>query len=294
MFSLSNTTLSSSPDQDGCRYWTSFDPKSFSKGDRKKVFGGILNGKGPRRGEIVVIKAFKNMPGTESMCKTELCNNQKARELADGFNACYPFQHIEFSSILNALIDDVSVSYSLLNSNRKITKSEWVLMEENVGKHFVTFIDKHGVTSGDCPQALAAFMHWTYHVTSGQLVVCGLEGDQNMHACRLKTPTVHSINRQYGECDYGEAGINTVFRNHRCNNMCQDLIKPFNVNTQFPSTIYPSLPLEPSAPYEPDMFTFDDLQHEQRQLPSPTLYQSITTNYLLSQLDYNHHGDDCI
>ncbi|ESO96322.1 hypothetical protein LOTGIDRAFT_174891 [Lottia gigantea] len=288
MFSLSNTTLSSGPDQDGCRYWTSFDPMSCSKGDRKKVFGGILNGKGPRRGEIVLIKIFKKALGTELMCRNEMCKNQKARELSQEFNKRYHFQHIEFSSILNAIIDDVSLSNSLLNSHRKIFKSEWVLMEENVGKHFVTFIDKHGHVFKHCPPILTAFMHWTYHVTSGQLVVCGLEGEQDESICRLKTPTIHSMKKNYGECDSGEKGIKNVFRSHICTNICRDMIKPINQNDS-PSRIYPDLPLQPTAPFEPSALRFE-LEHAHTQLPSPTQYFVATSDLMMSQ--FSHGSTD--
>ncbi|XP_041376204.1 uncharacterized protein LOC121388775 [Gigantopelta aegis] len=244
---LSNTTLSSNQDEDGYCYWSSFDLTSFAKGSRKKAFVGQLNGSGPRCGDLAVIKIFVDKPGTESRCQTEMDKTSTAQNLTWSFLNKQPTrgERLEFVKLLKALMDDRSV---VTPGSRKLQRGEWVLIEEKFDKHFRTFIDHCGRLKCKNVALLEAFVHFSYHYSGGRLVVCGLEGSKCGSCYRLKTPIIHSVDQSYGDSDAGKGGIDRVFGNHVCNDMCRGFISP-EWSLDRP---------QPSAPYEPELqFLFD-------------------------------------
>ena len=70
----------------------------------------------------------------------------------------------------------------------------------------------------DCMQALS---HFSYHYTSGQCVLCDLQGGIYADGAVLTDPVILSRNREYGVTDLGQAGISTFFSTHVCNEYCK-------------------------------------------------------------------------
>lgn len=46
----------------------------------------LFKGEGPRKGEHAVVKLFRNVPGTETMCDSEIAKHVMARKFARKFN----------------------------------------------------------------------------------------------------------------------------------------------------------------------------------------------------------------
>ncbi|XP_052059786.1 uncharacterized protein LOC127700384 [Mytilus californianus] len=103
-----------------------------------------------------------------------------------------------------------------------------VLIEDRIEGSFSHFILVDGTLEDDCPPILNAFLHFTYHQSEGQLVMCDFQGAvENNKILHLTVPSVHSIDRLFGPKDQGEDGIKEVFSNHKCNELCRkDWMKP--------------------------------------------------------------------
>ncbi|KAM7194152.1 hypothetical protein V8F20_008072 [Naviculisporaceae sp. PSN 640] len=69
---------------------------------------------------------------------------------------------------------------------------------------------------------LQALSHFSYHVTSGQLVLCDLQGGINDEVFVLADPAVVSrVEGVWGVTDMGPKGIRGFFRSHTCNEYCR-------------------------------------------------------------------------
>ncbi|KAI2610566.1 kinase-like protein [Hypoxylon sp. NC1633] len=70
-------------------------------------------------------------------------------------------------------------------------------------------------------EAMQALSHFSYHISSSQFVLCGLQGGVYQHEVILSDPVILSRNRDYGVTDLGPDGISSFFSQHRCNNYCR-------------------------------------------------------------------------
>ena len=96
---------------------------------------------------------------------------------------------------------------------------------------FHRFSSNSGWLSGVDP-ILEAFSHWSW-VRSGETqVVCDLQGHRGdgslphrgqSYYYLLTDPAICSSQREFGETDLGEDGINAFFNNHECNEWCEHL-----------------------------------------------------------------------
>ena len=77
---------------------------------------------------------------------------------------------------------------------------------------------------GDVVQA---FCHYTWQKSGKQFIVCDLQGVVTGSGVLLTDPCIHSCSEKllcYGKTNLGPDGINTFFRNHRCNAVCTEMI----------------------------------------------------------------------
>ncbi|KAH9488495.1 hypothetical protein Btru_062268 [Bulinus truncatus] len=223
---LQNETNASCPDLKGQNYRASFNTHSASKGQRKKIYHGHLDGKGPRKGEHAVVKVFRDAAGTEEMCDSEIEKHKLARRLAKKFNKLVPDDHykINFTLPLKSTVERLGVGcYLSRHKSRHMDKKEWVLIEENLLKKgdYVSFIRKTGMRNGKDPTTLDAFLHFTYHESDGKYVLCGFQGVLTDEGYLLTTPCIHSTDVSFGSTtDKGTKFICKVFKQHHCNNLC--------------------------------------------------------------------------
>ncbi|XP_076470737.1 uncharacterized protein LOC143300731 [Babylonia areolata] len=284
MPSLCNSTLSSSPDMHEFKYWSSFSEKPFCCGDRLQVYKGKLNGRGPRGGDFSAVKVFADQPGTESRCCREVAKARTASEWLARFLARgqYRQQRVKVAQLQMAPLDQVSLLNLFFSHNRRRPSSgEWILLEEMVNERgaLVQFVDRHGrmyrdrAGSGSGPggarllsgspsfprcrlntrELLEAFVHFSHHASRGQLVICGLEGQEDdMGRVVLKTPVVHSRDASYGETDLGPSGIQEVMSRHVCNRHCRQVLGLQRSLSAWGdcSPLFPRQRRIPSAPFE--------------------------------------------
>ncbi|KAK6982518.1 hypothetical protein BgiMline_017906, partial [Biomphalaria glabrata] len=80
---------------------------------------------------------FRDAPGTEAMCDTEIEKHKLARRLARKFNKLVPDDHykIDFTLPLKSTVERLGVGcYLSRHKSRQMDKKEWVLIEENLLK----------------------------------------------------------------------------------------------------------------------------------------------------------------
>lgn len=231
LFRLKNETNSSCPDLKGQNYRASFHTRSQAKGPRKKIYRAHLEGEGPRKGELAVVKVFRQAAGTEEMCDAEMNKHILARRLARKFNKMVPdsSDKIAFTMPMKSTVDKVGMGNYLIHHSRHLDKSEWVLIEENLveDQQYKLFLRKNGDRAGKDPTSLDAFVHYTYMESGQKYVMCGLQGvytDESGY--KLTTPCVHSVEQKFGPTDKGPSGIRQVFSKHKCNNLCYSWPKP--------------------------------------------------------------------
>ncbi|XP_046582819.1 uncharacterized protein LOC124290168 [Haliotis rubra] len=226
---LASSTLASSPDQYGYRYWCSFCSKSFAKGKRFNAHHGVLNGNGPKYGLFCTVKIFRYKRGSERLCDVEIQKSLKVQELCRSFRIENSMKKIQFVCLVKAHMDEIWTPFFSCSSSwsRPLFRDEWVLIEDFL-KNFQWFVGSDGSSPklSRTRQTLNAFVHYSFHCTSGSLVVCGLQGSVTEGCYMLKTPTIHSVNESYGDTDKGIAGIEEVFQHHKCNSICKHFIVP--------------------------------------------------------------------
>lgn len=251
---LSTDTLCST-DSDGHSYWVGIDWKSFAKGNRKKCYQGCLNGLGPRSGETVVVKAFRNQLRSQEAWQNEELKGQSANLFLDMFNSQYPGRwDIKINVPIVALMDSVSKINDILgyrSRSRSLNDNEWVGIEEHIPGKFTRFCVTN--TEGEYERGilLEAFSHFTYHQSRGALVICDFQGVQHGGSYHVTIPVIHSQNEEFGRTDLGAHGINEFFKTHRCNDLCKkwSRMHPLSPPPSF-ENIYEPPPFRaiPSAP----------------------------------------------
>ena len=64
-------------------------------------------------------------------------------------------------------------------------------------------------------EVLQALSHYSYHISSGQFLICDLQGGINRNVVTLTDPAVMSRKQKFGPADLGPRGISSFFYFHR-------------------------------------------------------------------------------
>jgi hypothetical protein len=104
---------------------------------------------------------------------------------------------------------------------------EWILggilhLQQPFIRSFEKFNSNTGwVGTTDTAQTMQGLSHFSYHVTSGECVLCDLQGGgDNDRKILLTDPVILSHNREYGFTDFGVDGIQNFFSHHQCSKYC--------------------------------------------------------------------------
>lgn len=196
--------------------------------------------RGYTEGSYLIFKVFKPERRYSGMVVDgrDVDMQVEARQLATDFNRiCQPSKH-GFSC--NVHIRDASLGSfdeeQWLLDNRGCgfwggTGDEF-LLEREIRGSFEKFNSNSGWTSGE-NNILDAFSHWSWVHTDGRNLVCDLQGhreddDGLPHAGEryyylLTDPAVCTPCHEFGESDLGQAGIDSFFAHHVCNDWCKHL-----------------------------------------------------------------------
>ena len=98
---------------------------------------------------------------------------------------------------------------------------EKIIIEPCIGISNYTKFNSNSGWHDEKTKEMAAFTHYTYALSDGQLIVCDLQGVKREGGKFILTdPAVCSVSRGYGSTDIGEQGICSFFANHVCNDIC--------------------------------------------------------------------------
>ena len=205
---------------------------------RCRVQGGCY--RGYTEGSYCIFKVFKpeaRFRDVGDVSYTDVEMQVRARRYAEDFNrACRPQRHGEPCNITirDAALGSFSSDRTLYDDDGDsfcVYEGAPFLLEREIRGHFEKFSSNSGWISGDDP-ILEAFSHWSW-VNSGQEhLVCDLQGHKgdgslphlgHDYYYLLTDPAICSADREFGESDLGQAGINSFFRNHTCNEWCRHL-----------------------------------------------------------------------
>lgn len=71
------------------------------------------------------------------------------------------------------------------------------------------------------PRVMQALSHYSYHSSSGKLLLCDIQGGIYSNGVVLTDPVIMSTARVYGPTDLGPTGISSFFSYHKCNEYCR-------------------------------------------------------------------------
>lgn len=139
---------------------------------------------------------------------------------------------------MESISDVMKITRFFMRYDKIFTENEVVLFEDLLEGDFKKFVTNQGFTTGYGSEILDAFCHFTFHVSNRNLVVCNLKGIEEEGHYKLTNPTIHSHGGCYGDKDRRDVGICDFFKNHICNAVCENFMKPGNIHAHS----------EPSAP----------------------------------------------
>ncbi|KAL3859088.1 hypothetical protein ACJMK2_009322 [Sinanodonta woodiana] len=232
---INNTTLpSNSPWKDGLCYWSSFELYPDWMGTNFDVFRGFAyHGDWYHSQTDIVVKAFKDLNAKEADWNQYKARAEIATRYAKDYNRMilsHDFRiRVEFNIPVEAVMDSVSdvmvLTRFLKGFKKHFSEDEYVIIEDYLGSEFRMFVSERGSTCCIGSEVLAAFAHFTYHTSNGDLVICKFKGIFKENVFRLSNPTIHSVSKTYGPQDGGSAGLIDFFENHKCNNICKNWSK---------------------------------------------------------------------
>ena len=103
-------------------------------------------------------------------------------------------------------------------------------------------------------EALQAVSHYSYHVSSGQFLLCDLQGGEYRDGVVLTDPVIMSRHQSFGSTDLGPAGISSFFANHVCGRNCdQNWTRPADQWAFFNASSHTTM--VPRAPHGQGAYT---------------------------------------
>jgi hypothetical protein len=189
----------------------------FAEGAFRYVAKGEYT-EGIRKGQVCVGKWFKSgIVYDEDMYEKDLKAVEQAVVIIQKFNdAKYLDKLIRinvpqvFARIAGdykgskLLVEPYVEDYQKFNSN-----SGWVPKEANPN------------SPASWSQAMQALSHFSYHISSGQFLLCDLQGGIYSNGIALSDPVVLSANQRFGPTDLGPKGMSSFFARHQCNRFCR-------------------------------------------------------------------------
>jgi hypothetical protein len=158
-------------------------------------------------------KLSKNPADSRESYFQDVLMHAKAKTFADEYNVMNPPKKVDF-------VLPVVMEFKL----RKAPASKghlYMNVEPFLKGHYKKYSNNFGFVSGDDRNTPHAFSHFTHHASGGKLLVCDIQGVEDMYT----DPQIHSVDRshKWGKGDMGQQGIVQFFNTHRCSSICEFL-----------------------------------------------------------------------
>eukprot|EP00956_Cyclotella_meneghiniana_P014028 scaffold20770_cov60-Cyclotella_meneghiniana.AAC.1 len=184
----------------------------FAEGGFRWVAKGTYT-EGARAGEPCVCKWFKSGHVDQaSFFDLDIKAMDKALDLVKEWNSKQMIEKIVMVNIPQVWTFNESGSLG----GKKVLQEPFI-------NNYQKFNSNTGWADTDTPwpRVMQAISHFSYHASSGQFVLCDLQGGVYSNAVVLTDPVILSRNKMYGVTDLGPEGISSFFSNHVCNEFCK-------------------------------------------------------------------------
>ena len=192
----------------------------FAHGSFKTCYLGEYTG-GERTGQKCVAKCMHGTEGdydyynydqedVDDIFATDLDAVEQARRILVQWN------NLEISNFMFRL-----------NAPEVIQYEGTVFLLEPYIEDFIKFNSntgwvRRGGRPGGLTELMQALSHYSYHVSSGQFLLCDLQGGVSRNRVTLTDPVIHSRHNRFGATDLGPDGMSSFFYYHKCNRFCRD------------------------------------------------------------------------
>jgi hypothetical protein len=202
-----NSGFNTARTNNATRLSVDLDEYPFEEGSCRECYLGQYTG-GQRTGQRCVVKTFKEDWMAEKHIERDLYAVEKARDIISSWNQA------GFSQAFIRL--NIPEHWTIQGRECLVEPfiDNWIKVNSNTG--WTTDEDTDEI---DLLQALS---HYSYHVSSGQFVLCDLQGGIFRNGIILTDPVILSRNHRFGVTDLGPAGISSFFYHHECNQYCHD------------------------------------------------------------------------
>ena len=197
-----------------------YNTKVFAHGSFKTCYLGEYTG-GERTGQKCVAKC---MHGTQGHCNLPYYDEDEGKEV---FKA--DLDAVEQARRILVQWNNLKLTNFMfrLNAPEVIQYEGTIFLLEPYIEDFTKFNSNTGwVRGGGQPGGLTELMqalsHYSYHVSSGQFLLCDLQGGVSRNCVTLTDPVMHSRHNRFGATDLGPNGMSSFFFYHECNRYCSD------------------------------------------------------------------------
>lgn len=197
--------------------------KVFAFGSFRKVYLGTYTG-GDRTGQTCVAKYFRNEYAhlEDDYFERDLNAVRKTLKIVTQWN-----QNDFISKVIRVNVPQV---WQDSQSGSKFLLEPYI-------EDYQKFNSNSGWVSNDRSywgRVMQALSHYSYHISSGQFLLCDLQGGVNHLGAIISDPVIMSHNKRFGVTDLGRQGIINFFHHHRCNKFCQpEWTRPKNTCAYF-------------------------------------------------------------
>ena len=197
-----------------------FNSTSFAKGRFRRAYKGTWTAPACDEGTRVVKECKANYTWKPTDWNDTVKITEKAAELAKAFNS-----KVGTRRPIKYFIVHVMRATGGSQLDKPPKRNEYLTCEDYIPGDFQKWCNNYGyIDNGSL--SLPAFMHWSWYLTDGELMVADLQGVRKDDCYLLTDPAIMSLSGGYGATDTGVEGMVMFFLNHTCNSYCDHLPKP--------------------------------------------------------------------
>lgn len=191
----------------------SMGTRPFQEGTMRTVYA-MKDFSLPPGHQDCVAKISKNPMEDRKTYFAEVEMQMQCKQLAMEFNKRCPPKKIDF--IVPCVVE--------ITRRRAPNGGPFILgVEPALRGRYQKHSNNYGFVSPDDRNTPAAFSHFTYCLSGGRLLVCDIQGVEDLYT----DPQIHSNEGhgifKYGKGDMGVEGIRQFFATHKCNPICEFL-----------------------------------------------------------------------
>ena len=230
----------------GTQRFAEFEENWFERGESRLAFNGVWYGDN-REGDKCVVKVFVEECGEKvGNWDTDARASLKAKSISNAFN-----RYFTATKKINFCIPDIvkmknvaafhlfgvfpirgqirdKEGTGVTKATNIVNTGDCVAIEDFIYGKYEKFNSNNGwINQSVKTEITEALSHFSYHYSRGEVLVCDLQGAEQRRMFYLTDPAVHSKEGPgyYGPTDLGIAGFQAFFENHKCNKLCQGMIK---------------------------------------------------------------------